>query len=298
MTDAAAGGAQERTRTVFVVYGRNEPARVAVFAFLRSIGLDPIEWSQGLGLTGYGAPYIGEVLDVLLTEAQAVVVLMTPDDIAFLRPEYANGANDPGTLQLGQARPNVLFEAGLAMGRNPDRTVLVELGTLRPFSDVAGRHIVRLADSIASRQLLAQRLRTAGCPVNLTGTDWHTAGDFTEPPKPVSRRAGSTTSSVVSEVQGANAVSSRGERIVLSNWSVKDSGFGTYAVHGEATNTDRDEHSAMLKATFYDVDGKILGIANGTVNQLAASGTKTFSLMTTDDVADYEHLKVQVDAIM
>ena len=64
------------------------------------------------------------------------------------------------------------------MAANQDRTILVEIGNLRPFSDVAGRHVIRLDDSSQRRQELAQRLKAAGCPVNLDGTDWHTVGDF------------------------------------------------------------------------------------------------------------------------
>lgn len=152
--------------------------------FLRSLGLKPIEWDQAVALTGKGSPYIGEVLDVAFDEGQAVVVLMTPDDVAYLRTEYAHGDDDPETMPLGQARPNVLFEAGMALGRNADRTILVELGEIRPFSDVGGRHAVRLTSSPESRKSLAQRLDTAGCPVDLTGTDWLSAGDFAPPPKP------------------------------------------------------------------------------------------------------------------
>ena len=51
------------TRTVFVVHGRNEEARKAIFAFLRSIGLDPLEWSRAVQSTGKATPYIGEILD-------------------------------------------------------------------------------------------------------------------------------------------------------------------------------------------------------------------------------------------
>ena len=66
----------------------------------------------------------------------------------------------------------------MAMGRHPRRTVLVEMGSLRPFSDVGGRHVLRLNNSPARRQELAERLRTAGCAVELSGTDWHTTGSF------------------------------------------------------------------------------------------------------------------------
>ena len=172
------------TRKVFVVHGRNREARAATFTFLRAIGLAPIEWSEAVQLTGEASPYIGSVLDAAFDAAQAVVVLLTPDDIAYLRTEYASGDDDPETTPFAQARPNVLFEAGMAMGRDSKRTVLVELGKLRPFSDVVGRHVIRMDGSAEKRKELAQRLERAGCAVNLTGDDWLSAGDFTAPPPP------------------------------------------------------------------------------------------------------------------
>ena len=77
-----------------------------------------------------------------------------------------------------QPRPNVLFEAGMAFGRQPDRTILVELGKLRPFSDVAGRNRVKLNDTSEKRHELAQKLENAGCKVDLSGTDWYKTGSF------------------------------------------------------------------------------------------------------------------------
>jgi predicted nucleotide-binding protein len=167
------------TRTVFVVHGRNEAARKSIFAFLRAIGLKPLEWSQAIAATGEGTPYIGQVLDKAFSIAQAIVVLMTPDDVACLRKEFQNEQDPEHEKKLtGQARANVLFEAGMAFGRHPKRTVLVEMGALRPFSDIGGRHVLRLNDSSQRRQDLANRLQTAGCAVDLTGRDWHTAGSF------------------------------------------------------------------------------------------------------------------------
>ena len=167
------------TREVFVVHGRNSPARDALFEFLRSIDLHPLEWSEAVRLTGKASPYVGEVLDAAFSRAHAVVVLMSPDDEARLRQPFRE-SNDPAheiTL-TGQARPNVLFEAGMAMARSEERTVLVQIGDVRPFSDIGGRHVLRLSDTSECRQQLAQRLANAGCPVQREGTAWHSAGDF------------------------------------------------------------------------------------------------------------------------
>jgi hypothetical protein len=72
----------------------------------------------------------------------------------------------------------------MAMGRASDRTVLVECSKLRPFSDIAGRHVLRLRDTAESRTELAQRLKTAGCAVDTSGTGWLNAGVFTTPLEP------------------------------------------------------------------------------------------------------------------
>ncbi|MEB0288497.1 nucleotide-binding protein [Cryobacterium sp. 10S3] len=167
---------------VFVVHGRNEEIRNSMFSFLGALGLKPIEWDHAVELTGKGSPYVGEILDAAFGAGQAVVVLMTPDDIAYVRSEYASGDDDTDKKARGQARPNVLFEAGMAMGRNEDHTILVEFGDLRPFSDVGGRHTVRLDNTPQRRKSLAQRLKTAGCPVDLTGDHWMKAGNFTLAP--------------------------------------------------------------------------------------------------------------------
>lgn len=170
-------------RSVFVIHGRNEAARKGLFEYLRAIGLLPIEWSEALAMTGSASPYIGDVLDAAFERAQAVIVLQTPDDVAHLH-ESLTYPGDPETAPQMQPRPNVLYEAGMAMGRNPDRTLIVELGQVKVFSDIHGRHSVRLDNSVAKRQDLANRLLTAGCDVRMRGTDWHEAGDLTPPGPP------------------------------------------------------------------------------------------------------------------
>jgi hypothetical protein len=150
-----------------------------MFEFLRSISLKPIEWNQAIQMTGEAAPFIGSILDAAFRQAQAVVVLLNGDDEARLRPEFHSDKMGEYEKNLTpQARPNVIFEAGLALGRFPKRTIIVEVGELRPFSDIAGRHTIRLDNSVKTRQELAQRLSDAGCSVDLGGTDWHQTGDF------------------------------------------------------------------------------------------------------------------------
>jgi hypothetical protein len=175
----ASGVPKVNNRKVFVVHGRNTAARNALFTFLRALGLHPLEWSEVVKETGKGSPYIGEVLETGFLIAQAVVVLLTPDDEAQLREPYRRPDDPAYELALTpQARPNVIFEAGMALGLFKDRTILIELGQLRPISATVGRHVTRMDDSPENRQNFAERLETAGCAVNRTGTDWYSAGDF------------------------------------------------------------------------------------------------------------------------
>jgi predicted nucleotide-binding protein len=180
---AARGGRPKRGKKVFVVHGRDRDLRNSMFRFLRALKLEPIEWSQAVKATKKGAPYIGEVLDRAFREASAVVVLLTPDDQARLKKSLAKHS-DPEweTTLTGQARPNVLFEAGMAFGRHEDSTILVQVGALRNFSDIGGRHVIRLHDGAEARQELADRLDTAGCAIDTTGSDWFSEGDFGKPP--------------------------------------------------------------------------------------------------------------------
>jgi predicted nucleotide-binding protein len=175
---------------VFVVHGRDLRIRDGMFTFLRSIALEPIEWAEAVMMTGKASPYIGEILETAFSKAQAIVVLLSGDDEARLRDEL-HGTNEPAyeTGLTPQARPNVLFEAGMAMAYSPDRTVLVEFGQLRPFSDVAGRHSVKMDGSSKKRQELGQRLQQAGCLVKMSGTDWHNAGDLMPAEASTNRRA-------------------------------------------------------------------------------------------------------------
>lgn len=165
--------------SVFVVHGRNISIKDSTFQFLHSIGLKPIEWTQAVTATGKATPYIGEVLDAAFKMAQAIIVLMTPDDEGRLLEKFQS-TDDPAfekELTL-QCRLNVIFEAGLAMGRNQNRTIFVEVGKLRPFSDIGGRYVIRMDGSPQKRHELAMRLQNAGCKIDLSSPDWINCGNF------------------------------------------------------------------------------------------------------------------------
>ena len=166
-------------KKVFVVHGRNEPLRKDMFAFLRSIGLTPLEWHKGIEATEVGSPSIRQILDAMFEQAAAVVVLLTPDDTVRLKPEFQS-RNDPAHEKkfVGQARPNVLFEAGMAFGSHPDSVVILQVGWVKPFTDVGGVHVTHMNNSPEKRSELAAKLKAAGCDVATGGSDWYSTGNF------------------------------------------------------------------------------------------------------------------------
>ena len=169
---------QKELSKVFVVYGRNIVAKQALFDFLRSIEIKPLEWSEVIALTGETSPFIGDLLDNAFMNAQAVIVLLTGDDLARLGTRFTMTEEQKEKL-APQPRPNVLFEAGMAFGRHPRRTILVQLGKVRNFTDIAGRHVIHLDNTPEKRQELVSRLKIAGCNVDITHKrDWLTTGDF------------------------------------------------------------------------------------------------------------------------
>jgi predicted nucleotide-binding protein len=151
-----------------------------MFAFLRALGLNPMEWEHAVASAKGGNPHIDDIIETAMAKVQAVVVLFSPDEEAYLKEQFLGGDDrkDDGKPQ-GQPRPNVLFEAGLALGAHPEKTLLVQVGKVRGFSDIAGKHLVHLSNDPAKRNELANRLAKFHCDVNKVGNDWMKAGDFT-----------------------------------------------------------------------------------------------------------------------
>lgn len=97
--------------------------------------------------------------------------------------------------------------------------------------------------------------------------------------------------------QASTPAETQKEKLTIKNSTFSESS-GFKQVVGEVTNNDTSVRSATLKATFYDASGKILGTASGAVNEVAPGETKTFTLITSDNVSGYKDMKVQVDTLI
>lgn len=155
-------------RAVMVIYGHDREANSALFDWLRAIGLLPQEWTQLVEQTDQASPYTGQILERALSAVQAVIAYFTPDEYVI----DATSQVGPPARWRRQARPNVILETGMALAVNPDRTILVLLGSQDLPSDIAGRHFIRLNGTAASLHELANRLHDAGCEVQRSGSHW------------------------------------------------------------------------------------------------------------------------------
>jgi predicted nucleotide-binding protein len=151
----------ENKKTVFIVHGRDKITLQSVVEYLKQNGLMPLTFEETKELVETSVPTILEVVDKGMAAAQAVIVLLTPDDEARLK--------ESGEESKGQARPNVIFEAGIAFGRYRKRTVLVEYEEPSMFSDLHGFYVVRLKEAdggLEGFQDLRKQLKVAGCELD------------------------------------------------------------------------------------------------------------------------------------
>jgi predicted nucleotide-binding protein len=168
-------------KRVFVIYGRDVAARDELLKLIRGLGLDDIPFESVANSLG-PAPFVGDVVLKGLQQADAIVALFTPDEQAVLRePETGMSLAEHDGGERWQARPNVIFEAGIAYGRSDKEPILAVLGTdVRLFSDLAGIHFVRLDASDGKRNMRERLERILG-PLEPIMADWESSpqtGDF------------------------------------------------------------------------------------------------------------------------
>jgi predicted nucleotide-binding protein len=169
-----------------VIGGRDHALTESMFALLSALGCKPVEFHQAVArIRGTRNPFIGQVLDKAFEQVQALIVLFSPDDEVKLKDQFLkrNEVQTEGRYR-GQSRPNVIFEAGMALGRHEEKTIMVQVGDIKSFSDIAGRHMVHLDDSFPSRNDFANRLARL-CNIDTSGTRWIEVGKFapTETPQ-------------------------------------------------------------------------------------------------------------------
>jgi predicted nucleotide-binding protein len=171
-----------KDNSMFVVHGRDTKLNQDMYSFLAAIGIVPMEWDHAIKAAKGGAnPIVGDVIRHIMEKVQGVMVLLSPDEEARLSPKLASPTDKKKKRHLKglQPRPNVILEAGLALGAHSDKTILVQVGDLREISDIAGMHMVHLDDSFASRKRLADRLESKlKFKIDLTGTTWQNVGKF------------------------------------------------------------------------------------------------------------------------
>jgi predicted nucleotide-binding protein len=180
---------RKKDNSVFVIGGRDTALTESMFQLLDALGCRPVEFHQAVArVPRTGNPFIGEVLDRAFEQVQALVVVFSPDDEGKLKDQFLKPKGDSGERRLrGQPRPNVIFEAGMAMGRHQEKTIMVQVGEMKSFSDIAGRHMVHLDDSFESRRDFVTRLGKT-CKVDTSGARWAKIGKFEPTGKKSMRR--------------------------------------------------------------------------------------------------------------
>lgn len=168
-------------KRVFVIYGRDSLAHTELVKFLEALGLEVLGFDEVAGQLG-PAPFIADIVTRGIAIADAVVALFTPDEQAVLYdPDTGRSIERESGGARWQARPNVIFEAGVAYGLGKAKPILTVLGAdVRLFSDVGSMHFVEL-DGPGAKQNLHDRLTAVLGPLKPTRPDWATSpesGDF------------------------------------------------------------------------------------------------------------------------
>lgn len=150
---------------VFVVHGRDMRPVEVIKQYLLYLGLHMMPWSEAVRLTGESQPHTYDVVKAGMDGAAAVIVIFSPDDEARVKAEFSE-TGDPDRSVQGQARQNVLLEAGMAFATERKRTIFVKSATTRDISDIAGFNWVKLDGRWDSRKDLKNRLESAGAAVH------------------------------------------------------------------------------------------------------------------------------------
>jgi len=218
---------------VFVIHGRNAKIRDSMYEFLRALGLKPVTFEEAKNRTGLGSPTIMDILDKAINENMIILSLYTPDDISFMNP-YFHEDNDSEIEKrpVGQARLNVIFEKGLALARNREKTILVFFGEVKKYSDIDWIHRLQFVDTPEIRKQLKNQLESLGCPIK-ANPNYLTVGDF-EIESDILANLPSTPYFTSVEAEVVNAVKN------INTLSIK-------IIRSEASGKDKEKFNYFIK---------------------------------------------------
>jgi len=169
-----AKGTAPNTHEVVLIHGRGTARTAFFFELLRRLDLRPLAFDELTARTGSSNPSVRAVVRAAFARAQAVIILLTGDDLVSLRTDLLGGAPAQGGAgETLQPHLRVIFEAGVAVALQHERTIIVEVPPLRGLLDLADVQVVRFATGAPEeRTQLVRRLRAAGCTLHTSGSTW------------------------------------------------------------------------------------------------------------------------------
>jgi len=164
---------------VFIIYGRDQTPMLRLKEMLRTMDL-PSRTFLDVANSMHANSYVGDIVHQGIEQSSYVIALFTPDELTAYYEVSTRRLSDENGASRWQARPNVIFEAGLAMGKlGANRCILCTVGAdVRLFSDVDGKHFIDLTRDEGPARLLSalkinfpNTLRNAVLPVGMTFAD-------------------------------------------------------------------------------------------------------------------------------
>jgi len=138
------------SKKVFVIYGRDKQLYEYIQKVLCAFGLSPLLWHEARAQAQKHKPIV-HTLDIVkraLSQSKVMLALLSPDEVVTLKKNHQNvDERDLADIfPSEQARPNVIFEIGLAIGlaRNGQKIHVIVCNKCRLLSDFAGVEYLKL----------------------------------------------------------------------------------------------------------------------------------------------------------
>jgi predicted nucleotide-binding protein len=172
--------AEKEAKKVFIIHGRERAVLQELKHFLKAVGLQSWTFDDEV----HEAPHVATIPEVVtrgVSKTKAVIALLTADEFSTLVPDLRTPTDSERDIRRWQPRPNVIYEAGIAMALNRAGTILVTVGRVDLPSDLDGVFLIRMSNAVEARRALRRKLISIGCAVDTGMDDWmghEQGGDF------------------------------------------------------------------------------------------------------------------------